>query len=1060
MGVIGLCAGFQSTVSAFSLTGAVSGLTSKVKPIVNIFTGFVSNMVNSLKKTDYNDQMIIVYDQQASSDPSNTPYSMAYDFGFRGGGDVNEPFGFTFDGLGRYVYQPMTAMLLPGVIPDITDPSGQRKKPLSLGDGVAPELIKGLLGIMVGGRANAEKIWAPFGHFLKVSPETMFLLKIIILVNTARKNTTVTTGIKGAYPTLLDVPFELMMLIFKLVITPDIQETVKLNPGFGPEKAFRWEKVVTISRPSRLLGKMPKFFVDLLNSFTPSVDSAEIQEYKDRFAAPISDMQLCYGDVRKQTPYEVRIGYAQNNVIDLIDLKTFNQSDKALLEYMIQQLIAERYRGLKTFIASTEMGSTTSTDQEGTIDYTTTARTSDDITTVSIDVNRMTTFLSTRIPKIKDFIAHLLAPEKKSWWGESLTGYLTAMAGSIDAEFDELTKMISDLTDARKALVAEREATGTTTSQASPQAILEQRIAQSIIDKLDAIAAQEEGQLGKLSGNKIPVPLPAYLDIQFWQTMRLMRQGFAGDNNYIMNDSLLTLPKAILQAYAICFRANLDLLYLENLIKTDSRPFVVKTNTGETLTATGVQLYKSYMDAERYLLYCRNKVSSYRASLGKMTAQQLLQDPQLIALQKDSNNASVLYSRARSAFRYQLRQFEFDRRLPRAKKVGRVLMGESSMSGLGDVNVITVAQPAASDQGASTTPATTPATPAPETVAVAAAAPVSETPAQPSVDDPFAAFNTATTTSSTVAALADESVSADTSTNDSGGTVEGGDASVFQNPVFDGAAPSAGMRASAQESFLGITPQAYDYSRSVNAFLMKEFALLLLRCPQFQDAANAQMDQMVFQMTGMHVNQLLRSVAGQKSDIASEEDKAFLPDNNFFSQKIPLASIGSATNHSEMDALGKALADKYGVDLSEDLGAAGDIMSEEASFSADVDNNPLAELADLSGEESSTSDESSSITDLSGLIGSDTTTSSSRGAASASDENQMSVAQALADEPIDGVSDAFAGLASDSAITDLSSADQQDLEREAAASDQSFGSQSSGSSAGSQDGVVDLSSLF
>ncbi len=1031
--------GVNQNVCALSLAGLKSGVSglansigAKVKPVVSFFKDFTTSLITSLKNTDYNDQMIVVYDQGTasqgtSSDASDptppTKYSIAYDFGFRAGGDIEQPFGFTFDALGRYTYTPMTAQLLPGVIPDITDPTGQRKKPLSLGDGLAPALIKGLLGILVGGPANAEKVWAPVGFFLKVSPETQFLLKIVILLNTAAKNSSSLTGLKAKYPSLTDVPFELMLLIFRLVITPDISETLKLNPDFGVEKSYRWEKVVTLSRPSKFLAKMPAFFVNLLNSFKPSLDSSELQEYKDRFATPISDLQEMYSEVRQQHPYEVRVKYAQNNVVDVVNVKSLNPSDKELLEYMIQQVVSERYRGLKTFISGTESVSTNVTvgsadgmssdasvnPDQGLTDSSVAADATGSIELISVDVNKMMDFISPRIPVVKDFLADLLSDAKKTNWSNDLLVYLQGVSAGIDAEFSDLKKMASDLTDARKALALAQQTQGAGFSMTDPSQVLEQRVAQSILDKLDAITEQEAASLGKLSGNKVPVPLLGYLDIKFWQTMRIMRQGFSGDRHYLFNDAQLTLPKAVLQAYAICFRANMDLLYLEDLIKKDSRPFLVKSQNGETLSTTGIQMYKSYTDAERYLIYCQNKFTTYRNAQGKKTVQDLMQDPQFASLQKDLNNANVLYSRARSSFRSQLRQFEFDRRLPRAHQVSRVMIGDASMDGLGDVNVVSVSQTQATtdgsasptgstgvvavgdstasgqDEAAVATPTNSGATQGAE-MASSTTQGTAEAAATPASDDPFAIFNTAAPTPAP--ANADAAVTTDSSV---GTAISDFD---FKNPIFDGDPNAQAPAPTAQDSFLGITPQVYDYPRSVNDFLKKEFALLLMRCPQFQDGSNAQIDRIVFNTTGMHFADLLQSASGQASDISVAQDRLMLPGNDFFSAKPSLDQIGTPGTPQDMEALGQQLAAQYGAD-----GTGGN----------------------------------GSMTDGSTDLFEDTTADFSSGLSDDQGGQDSSLADALASQPVAGVSDAFSGLATDSASVDLSADDQMSLAQEAAA---------------------------
>ena len=839
----------------------------------------------------------MVYTPPAGSvAPDAVTYGVGYDFGFRGGGDVQSPFGFTMDGMGRYRYTPMTAMLYPGVIPDFTDITGQRKKPLSLGDGIAPELIKGLLSIFVGGKENAEKAWAPIGYFTKVSPESMFFLKIITLLNSAQKNTKVAgaANATGKYPSLSDVPFELMCLMFRLVFSPDIDATVKLNEGFGPDKSFRWERVVTLSRPSKLLAKFPKFFVTLLESFKPAIDAREIQEYKDRFGAPVSELQQLYSASRSQHPYENRIDYIKTNVVDKVDTKTLNPTDLDLFNYIIRQAVSERFRGLQTFILSTVIGSNVIVDSEGNSDRTVEDGVVDDPRLISIDVTRMTDFLGKRVPKIKDFITYLLSDAKKSLLSDDLASYLIAIEGSIDKEFADLQQMAVDLTDARKALADAHDAQGGSFVDSDPTRLLEQKVSQRIVDKLQAIEEGESGELQAPTGKKISVPLPVYLDIKFWQVMRTMQQPFVGDKNFMVNDARLSLPKGLMHAYAICFRANLDLSYIENLVKTDARSFVIKDPLGNPITVSGQQIYKDYTDAERYVMYCDQKVAAYRASLGKLSPQQVLKDPEFTRLSKDSDNAAILFGKARAAFRNALRQFEVDRRLPRAKQVGFVLMGETSMEGLGDVNVLQVAPAQATPATASTTATTSGGTPA-----TTPAATPSTTPARPVADDPLAAFDL----SGTGETLDDYSS-------------EDGTAPSLDDPfsALGGVTPVL----SAQQKFLNLPPEKYDYARTVNLFLRQEFARLMLRCPALKDVAQKNLDGAVYQLTGMRVNELLQKTAGEESDILKQDDQAYLPEGNFFSEKLSGKAIGSGTSSLDMDALGKELAAKYGVEPAAD----------------------------------------------------------------------------------------------------------------------------------------------
>ena len=957
-----LLVGLVPAPMAAGLMSSVNGLTAKVKPVAQFFSTFASSLSNALLNTLYSDRSFMVYNPPAAADPAaaSTSYGIGFDFGFRGAGDIQSPFGFKIDQLGRYVYTPMTAMLYPGFVPDFTDLTGQKKKPLSLGDGIAPELIKGLLSIFVGGQENAEKAWAPIGYFTIIQPETIFFLKLLTLLNSARKNSIPSSSTPGSgrRPNFSDIPFELMCLLFRVVISPDIPATVAANDGYGPDKAFRWTKVVTLSRPSKLVAKMPKFFVELLQNFKPSIDSREIQEYKDRFGSPLSDMQQLYAQARAQRPYENRVDFIKKNIIEKVDVASLNPTDQDLFFYMIRQIISERFKGLKTYITSTSRAVNVTTDDSGIKDASVASGVASTQAgsnlIISIDVARMTDYMAARIPKIKDFIAHLTTNAKKFALSDSLVRYIGLIGDSIEAEFTALQQSAADLAAARKAVADAQAAQGGDVPDLDPSKQLEQRIAQTICDKLDAIAAQEAAELAGPTGNKIAIPLLAYLDIKFWQVMRSMQQPFVGDKGYMVNDASLSVQKALVHAYAIFFRANLDLMYVENLVKTNSSEFVLKDQQGNTQTVTGKQIYKDYTDGERYLLYCEQQVTSYRASLGKMTPAQALKDPQLVKLMRDADNASILFNKARAAFRHALRQFEFDRRVPRAKAVGAVMLGGASMSGLGDVNVLqlsttttpaenTGAQPAQAAQSAATLAPAAASTPS--SGATPAAVPAAQ-PAVPAEDDPMSVFGGVSS-----AAAAPSPVAASAPAENPVFS-KSSQAPSLDDPftVFGGTLPAS----TPQQQFLNLPPQKYDYPRTINEFMRKEFARLALRSPDFKQLAEQNLGQTVYEMTGMRIEELLAQSAGEQSDIEKQEDLAYLPGDEFFTSPTPSAALSSGGATIDMAALGKALNEKYGTE----------VVADESSSAGDSSDSPVSETDSAAVQPEEKSSDSHMVEDV------------------------------------------------------------------------------------------------
>jgi len=1023
----------HSPVSAISFTGGgISGVLQKAKPVVTFFSTFSKNLMNALKNTDYNDRAIMVQAPPVKGSADQPNYAIGYDFGFRGSGDVDQPFSFVFDQLGRYRYVPMNAQIYPGFIPDVTDPTGVRKMPLSLSDGVAPQLIKGLLSVVLGSKSNAEKAWAPISYFLTVSPETMFFLKVITLMNSAKKNTQIKNGVAvGRYPSVSDIPYEMMTLIFKLVNSPDIKETTKLNGDIGPEKSYRWSKVVTLSRPSKLLAKFPKFFVDFLNVVKPSINVSEVQEYKDKFSSPISDVQKAFAEVRSVFPYEARLDYIKKVVVGKFDTKLLAPTDSELYEFMIRQIIVERYKGLKLFVTSSILGDTVITDDSGMEDSSVQSTTVDDPTLIFVDVDRMTKYLSSRIPKIKDFITFLLLPEQKKNSSAALNAYLSAINGSIETEFEDLQRMCADLTEARKVMVDAKKKAGGVLSDASPERNTEQKISQMIIDKLDAIQVQESTELGKKSERKTKIPLPAYLDIKFWQTMRIMRQPFKGDRDFLFNDASLSLQMALVQAYAIFFRANDDLSYLENLVKTDPREFILSNQQGDTVQLSGKLIYKQFSDAEKYLLYCDNKVSQYRQTLGKLSADQLKADPQLKELTTNFDNAVILHKNAKAAFRHYLRQFQFDRRMPRSKKVGRVDFGAASTDGLGDVNVVEI--PIEDQAVAVVTPEVVDSMVSQQQVtaakpAIATAPTESSSEASVNVDDPFAAFND----TSTADATASDETAQDSSGDLSDGSTDGSGPGV--PPIIDspfGTSTPPADSSSTKDTLFKVKKDLYGYQRNVNAFIKEEFARLLLRCPTLKKIAEKNLESTVYQMTGMHVADLLQSSAGLESDIKTEEDAAFLPGNDFFSAKVSLAITDGKPSAAEMDALGKDLEEKYG--LSDPMNSDENISDDESSFSLDEESIDLGS-SDFSNlvEESIVVPGAGSNANAASSV--DTSNSSSADAGNSdlaglfeSDSSTSSDGVAFDNQSSDKVSEVPDDQSTQAAVTDVQTGSDSDL---------------------------------
>jgi hypothetical protein len=878
------------------------------KSLASLIMGFSKGVWRSISRAQYKDRNLVIY--SGGQDMSTTEeYGIGYDFGFRGSGNIEEPFGFKVDRLGRHRYTPIEAQLFPGVIPDFSDPTGMRKKPISLGSGLAPGLIKGLLSIFVGGRDNAEKLWSPVAYFTRIKPETAFYLKTIILVMSAGRNTKARRG----YPRLTDVPVELMFLLFRLAATPDIERTIVANGGLGVEKAHQWKNIHTLSRPSSLINKMPSFLVKIISSVKPSIDIREIQEYRDREGKPPTYLEKLYGQLRQLRPYESRLDFILSDLIPKVNVGSLHKTDENLLNYAIRQLVAERYRGLSVFV-----GKDTIVDRVGEMSVE--HNQDDDMRLIEVDLRKVVKFIDKRRPALEAFLKSLQEKHLGIFF-KSTQQYINEVVTKISEEFGHIKRLADDVEGARQGearlkqkileegnydaimeaqgsgqieLLSDEQLTSLRRLQGLKRA--EQEASERILEYLRKIESQESGEVGAAANRKKSLSLPQYLDIKFFSVMQIMRQRFKGDNDYIYDDSRLPLHKGLTHAFSILFRATRDLTYLENLIRTDSRKFVMESEPEKRGVAnSGVRLYKRFVDTERYLLFTERELVLARRKRQNLSVQNVMQDQYLMQLNQKADQAAMMYERARAELRHYLRQYTFDRRLPRRKKVSQVFEGESSMEGLDEIGSLEVSF---------------------------------------DHEDSKAEENDS---------------KSEGSSDDLGG---------------DGELVEEGKEAKDSEGELSMVDKLqgkknadfYDYPRTVNDFMLKEFARLFLRCPKLLEVAERELAQACREMTGMQVSQLLRASAGEKEHIQIEEDEMFLP-----GEDLLLAEDGELVmDEQAMDELEKSLLEQYG-GLDDELMENEDLSIEGVE---DINMDEFAGFEDDSFESMPAQDSSQSETDL------------------------------------------------------------------------------------------------
>ncbi|MBT4595283.1 hypothetical protein HOD08_05395 [bacterium] len=804
VGVVVLSASISNDIEAGLFGGLTSGLKSAASSLATFLGGFAKSVLNSLNTTNFQDRFLKVYEREGTSSKTGekTQYGLEYDFGFRGSGDIDSPFGFKINKWGRFEYKPMIAQLVPGVLPDPRDPTGLKKRPLSLASGIAPAIIKSVLSFLVG-QKMAEKIWSPVNYFAIVSPENIFLLKAIVLVNSARRNSQSGRG----YPQLKDVPTELLLLLFRLAQTPDIKRTIAANDGLGKEKSHYWKTIIPISRPSYLLDKMPSFFRAILNAQRPSIDRKELAERTDREGMPPSQMQKIYGELRRLRSYDARSRFIKNTLLRSLDPSTLSETDRGLYVYAIRRHIAERYRGLQSLTSAVEWEAR----EDVSVDYNDDA----DVAVWDVDVDKVFMFVEARLPGVKELIEHVTErfSRHKKLMKKDIE-FFKALHPKIDEQVAELRREGGRLKIAKEndriAKVQERKKYDRT----HPASVERMEREQTFAALLHNIELNEYVELSGRSGEKVRVTLPEYFDVKFFQLIHALRTKFRGDKGYYFDDTRLDSKKSFLHALGIIFRAARDIKFAEKMFRDEAEPIDMVSPDGKKVKINGKELYERFEKADKYLLYAENQLASIRRSAAE-SSMRPSESPEVFEAMKRADNASILHSKARGELHHYLRQYNFDRRLPRP-----------AISKDEDQEPIEMLATISLD--------------------------FEEMPGESAMytDEPKE------------------------EKKDEGLTKEGG----------------------------------YEYERTVNTFLFKEFARLMIRSRDLEKIMRGEMKLLIQKTTGMTLDELVKEAAGEEYSAAQEDLAALMPDKD----EVMVEGSSAGMSSEEANALQRELSNALG----------------------------------------------------------------------------------------------------------------------------------------------------
>ncbi|MFC1854721.1 hypothetical protein ACFLY6_02540 [Candidatus Dependentiae bacterium] len=659
--------GWLSSIRSYAarVSKKTLGTITELKPLCTFFVRAPINFMRAVKETKYSDRKFMIYQTPAArkaheesvssgefegirgrefGDDGKWGYRIEYDFGFEGGGDINQPLGFRIVD-GRYYYRPVKGRLVPGAIQF----QGERTAlDMSTSRGrILQYFMLKTLSFILGGKKRAVELWKGVTDLMTLKPEQIFMIKAFTLLAAGSRNSTAGTG----YPRYGHVPTEMTLLFARLAETPDLQKCLELNDGVKyPSQWTRIERVDVSDLMARAV--FPSIIKDLANVVKVPVEENEIQEMRDRKGKQLTDFQILYSKMRMTYNYNDRSRFGTNQFL-AVDYRALNKTDRALYLYAVRKHVAERFKGLSQFVLryirdyefglAGEIKEASTGPEEVSLDVGGESEASDILPGGKMHIGSITGMIKDRVVPLKEFIRTAIDKFKEYRVSDSEIQYLRSVENNVDFQ----VKKIEDMGGA--ASVAE-------VAGDDEKAI---GVANQLEQYLKQLAAQElvELSLG-LSTRTVLLRFPDYLKLRAYQFEKILFQRFKGDVGFMFDDAYLGQKSATAHAMAIFLRAAKDQARAEELFKKDTRTYTMLDRNGNEVQIVGATLYQDKMvKAEQYLASAENSLTRAQseAATGELTSD-------IDGLFNSATKASQVYQAYKSEFAFYLRQYPFDRR--------------------------------------------------------------------------------------------------------------------------------------------------------------------------------------------------------------------------------------------------------------------------------------------------------------------------------------------------------------------------------------------------------------
>ncbi len=638
-----------------SITGQIKGFaTSQLDTMQQLvpFAKFVFNLpqtiIKSLMENDFSGHKLSIMNKDALDDQKN--YGIEFDFGFDGSGDINQPISFIIYN-GRFYFRSVSAKFVPekfylknadGSVQEVTR-TDIRQYPFST---IIPTILKQFF------QEDGLQAWTFIKRFMSPYPEDTCILKLILLIATAYKNSKVGQG----YPRIAHIPIELSVLFSRLKKTPNIVETQKLYPVGTKSNEWDPAKIVFLEGgPVQYIEKLPTTLQDSLNQIQFPVYEGEQQEFKDMNKQSVTKAQALYGQMRSINGYDLRTKMAKEKIVPFVDsTSTISPTDAALLMYAIKIHALERLDALSAYLMSKMafitglsniVSSATAIDQLGASDL--------DIfkkQLASINIDKLKELLNTQFNDLKDLLIKAQTSFSKRSVLSTDISFLDGQAQGLSAQIDRIVLAVTNM---ENAIIASNNDDFKT-------------FYKDLIGEINNLSASKAGVINTTStGQKISIPLIDYLKLRFFQFEQLDCKKFDGDVGYFKDDSAMDIVQGVTYATAVILRAMKDLMKAQALFNVDTQGQYMTNLQGQRELIRGKLIYQDYKEKPTvYLMNVQDNVKSLTEKISAQADSAVQQATDLGASQINDKlkQANDYFSTLNTTYLYYLRQYKFDHR--------------------------------------------------------------------------------------------------------------------------------------------------------------------------------------------------------------------------------------------------------------------------------------------------------------------------------------------------------------------------------------------------------------